>query len=365
MRLTRLFLALMGCLVASPPLLGSGPGQTQNVILVTLDGARTQEIFGGLDLELLQSLIRKGSRAEDHPAYRKYWAPTPEERREKLMPFFWKTWMRQNGSIYGNRSIGSTVQITNGHRFSYPGYSEILTGQAHDDVINSNDSKRNPYPTVLEFLKKKLRLAPEQVVVFSSWETLNWIAEHEEGALDINAGFETYQHPDTSIRELSKLQFETLTAWSSVRHDLYTFRFAMAHLRTFKPPVLYLSLGETDDWAHDGHYELVLEALRQTDDRLRQLWEFLQKENRYRDKTSIILSTDHGRGNSAADWRNHGKDVEGAQYIWFAIVSPDSAKRGEQRGTVTLYQNQIAATLCKFLGLDYSEGNPNAGKPVQ
>ena len=57
--------------------------------------------------------------------------------------------------------------------------------------------------------------------------------------------------------------------------------------------------------------------------------------------------------------------MEGAQYIWLGIVSPDSAKRGEQSNAGTVYQNQIAATLCRFLGVDYSEHNPNAGKPVE
>ena len=357
------FIALLLGLILTASL-SAAERNTQNVILITLDGARTQEIFGGLDLDILKSVVKKG-RVEDRPAYRKYWAATPQERREKLMPFFWGTWMKKHGYIYGNRSLGSTVAITNQHRFSYPGYSEILTGQAHDDVINSNDNKRNPFPSVLEFLKKKLDLAAARVAAFSSWETMNWIAEHEEGSIPINAGFEAYQHPNASIRELSQLQFETLTPWGSVRHDIYTFRFAMAHLKEYGPRVLYLSLGETDDWAHDGEYELVLEALHQTDERLRRLWEFLEAQSQYRGKTSIVISTDHGRGNGPADWKGHGKDVEGAQYIWLGIISPDSARRGEQANAGTVYQNQIAATLCRFLGIDYSEHNPTAGKPVE
>ena len=166
---------LLGLILASS--LSAAERNTQNVILITLDGARAQEIFGGLDLDILKSVVKKGN-VEDRPAYRKYWAATPQERREKLMPFFWGTWMKKHGYIYGNRSLGSTEAITNQHRFTYPGYSEILTGQAHDDVINSNDNKRNPYPSVLEFLKKKLDLPTAQVAAFSSWETMNWIAEH-------------------------------------------------------------------------------------------------------------------------------------------------------------------------------------------
>jgi len=337
--------------------------KTENVILITLDGVRTQEIFGGLDLEILKSVLKKGE-LEDTKVYKKYWATSSQQRREKLMPFFWGTLMKEHGCIYGNQALNSVVRVTNRHRFSYPGYSEILTGEPHDDVINSNDNRRNPYPSVFEFLKRKLSLEFNEVAVFSSWETMNWIAENDEGSILINAGLEPYEHPQDSVRELSQFQFETLTPWGGVRHDIFTFRFAMAHLPAHNPRVLYVSLDETDDWAHEGRYELVLEALQQTDQRLQQLWEFLQKEARYRGKTSILITTDHGRGNEPSDWKNHGKDIEGAQYIWLAVVSPDSPKRGEQRNASTLFQNQVAATLCRFLGLDYSESNPQAGKPI-
>ena len=57
-----------------------------------------------------------------------------------------------------------------------------------------------------------------------------------------------------------------------MRHDAYTFRFAMDHLARHRPRVVYLALGETDDWAHDGRYERVLETYARTDDYLKQLW---------------------------------------------------------------------------------------------
>src|SRR5262245_21355149 len=114
----------------------------QSVVLVTLDGVRTQEVFGGLDIEVLKSSLKKDARVEDTVSYARYWASTPAERRLRLMPFFWGTLMKEFGSVYGNAALGSRAMVSNRHRFSYPGYSEILTGEAHDDVINSNDSRR-------------------------------------------------------------------------------------------------------------------------------------------------------------------------------------------------------------------------------
>ncbi|MBK9315699.1 MAG: phosphoglyceromutase [Acidobacteria bacterium] len=341
----------------------SAQNRTENVILITLDGARTQEVFGGLDLDILKDKTRRG-RVEDSPLYKKYWAETPEERRLKLLPFFWGVLMKEHGSIAGNRSLGSAVMTTNRMWFSYPGYSEILTGQARDDVINSNDRIRNPNTTVLEFLKRKLNLDQNQVALFGSWDVFNWIGEHEEGAITINAGHEPYDHDKVEIQVLSELQNEKLSPWDSVRFDYFTFRFAMEHLKTYEPRVMHIALGETDDWAHSGDYAHTISSFNKNDQQLKELWDYLQSSPKYRGKTSIIITIDHGRGNTIKDWTDHGEKVPEAQYIWMAFISPDLQLRGEWKNTETIHQNQVAATLCRFLNLDYSENNPRAGKPI-
>jgi hypothetical protein len=338
-------------------------GRTENVILVTLDGARTQEVFTGLDLDILRAKTRRGP-IEETALYRQFGAATAEERRMKLMPFFWGTLMKDYGSIAGNRALNSVVMTTNKLWFSYPGYSEILTGQAHDDVVKSNDPIRNPNSTVLEFLKRKLGLSNSQAALFGSWEILNFVGEHEEGAVTINAGHEVYASRDPEVRVLGKLQTEKLSPWDSVRYDYFTVRFALDHLKTSRPRVMHIAMGETDDWAHEGNYAQVLGSLHRNDQQLKELWAYLQSAPRYRDKTTIIVTIDHGRGNTVKDWTDHGEKVPEAQYIWMAVISPDVPLRGEWRNTGTIYQNQIAATLCRFLRVDYSENNPNAGKPI-
>ena len=340
-------------------------GRTRNVVLVTLDGVRTEEMFGGLDVDVLRSTIGEAGDPTDTDAYRKYWASTAEERRALLMPFFWGRLMKTQGSIAGNQALGSRVLLTNNRRFSYPGYSELLTGQAHDDVIVSNDPVRNPYPTVLEFLKRKLELSSREVAAFASWSVFRWIVEHEEGAITVNAGFESYDHPDPQVRVLSRLQFDTPTPWDTVRHDAYTFRFAMAHLRTYRPRVLYLALGDGDDWAHGERYDRYLDSLARADGYLQQLWEFLQGAEQYRDATSLVIAVDHGRGKTPADWTAHGADVEGAQDVWVAVASPDVPLRGEWRNGPVVYQNQIAASVARLLGFDLGEQNPQAGRPIE
>lgn len=336
---------------------------SRNVVLVTLDGVRVQEMFGGLDLTVLQSTLGKDDKLEDHDLYRRYWAATPEARRAKLMPFFWSTLMRQHGSIAGNPARGSRVQIGNSMRFSYPGYAEMLTGRPRDEVITSNDKQRNPFPTVTEFVRRELKLQRNEVATMASWDTFGWISEHTPGATYVNAGFAPYPGDDPLIRQLNALQSEA-KAWQGERFDAFTHRFALAHLQQHHPRLLHIAYGDTDEWAHAGDYVSTLQALTLTDRYLQELWTWLQSQPQYRDRTTLIITTDHGRGNTPADWSDHGRDVEGAQNIWLAIVSPDDARRGEWHDAPTLQQNQIAATIAAALGLDYALQDPAAGKPI-
>lgn len=361
-RLIVALLLLLAFLGAAPLL--AQQGQIDNVVLITLDGVRTQEIFGGLDLDVLRASL-DAQDVEETTAYRRFWAPTAEARREKLMPFFWGTLMTQHGSVAGNRAQGSVVEITNTRRFSYPGYAEILTGEAHDDVITSNANRRYPFPTILDFLQEALELDRTQVAAFAAWETFRWIVSRNADAFTVNAGYQESDDSDPAMQALSRQQFETPTPWNNVRHDYYTFELAMRHLAVHRPRVVYLALGETDDWAHDGRYDRAIEALARTDGYLRTLWQWLQSDDQYRDRTAIIVTTDHGRGNTTADWTDHGSETDGAQYIWIAVVSPTVPLRGEWRGHEPVYQNQIAATLARFLGLDFASLTPSAGPPIE
>jgi len=361
-RLTKHFAFLTAALLLLNNSLAS-ERKTENLILITLDGLRHQELFGGLDLDILKATTKDG-KPEGTKTYKRFWDETAIARREKLMPFFWGEWMRHHGSVAGNPQKGSSVRLANRLLFSYPGYSEILTGQARDDLITSNDKVLNPNPTVLEFLRRKMALPQKQVAAFASWDVIGVAVQNQADTVFTNTGYEAYTHPDPVIQSISRLQFEMLTPWDTVRHDEITFRLAMAHLKTYRPRVLYLSLGETDDWAHDKRYDRVLAAISRFDAFFKELWNWLQDEAQYRNKTTIMITTDHGRGDISLNWHSHNAKIKDAKNTWLAVISPDSPLRGEWEGGKPVVMNQIAATLCRFVGLDYSEQNPNAGKPI-
>ena len=95
---SRLFVGglIISIVLFPPALVWSAPAE--NVILVTFDGLRWQEMFSGLDMRLVNDEEGGMESATD---YRKsYNADTPEERREILLPFMW-TEIAKKGVILG------------------------------------------------------------------------------------------------------------------------------------------------------------------------------------------------------------------------------------------------------------------------
>jgi hypothetical protein len=324
--------------------------KTEKVIFITLDGLRWQELFTGADTWL----IRNTKYVEDTTALlNAYWADSPQERRKLLLPFIWSA-VVDEGSLYGNRTMGCEVGLTNNMWFSYPGYNEILTGQADDKNINSNDELLNPNVTVLEYLNKQNRYSGS-VAVFTSWDLFPWIIHEERSGVLVNAGFDTCSDADATILEKSANLLQPLipSPWSTVRLDAFTHLYAFEFLRRKKPDVLYIAYGETDDFAHDGQYDAYLTSANRTDGFVRQLWEWSQSDPAYKDKTTLIISTDHGRG-IKEEWTSHSTKVKGSDQTWFIALGPDFKVRGEVSRNESYFNNQYAATIAYLLGYDFN-----------
>jgi hypothetical protein len=270
------------------------------------------------------------------------------------------------GVIHGNPKLHSSVRVKNPHQFSYPGYAEILTGRPQP-TIDSNDPVQNPAPTILDFVKEKMKLSNLQVAAFGSWDRFNEICTHSPESFLVNAGFEDLpENLQTDYsRTLNRLQRQMLTPWDTVRFDATTFGFALEHLKTQKPRLLYIALGETDDWSHEKRYDRYIEMANYLDICLVELWNMLQSMDQYRDCTTVIIATDHGRGDTPLDWDGHGAKIRASGDVWIAAAGPDTPHKGELSNTPNHFQASAAATVLRFLGLDYKEFSSEAESPIQ
>ena len=355
----------------------SKASHAKNLILITIDGLRWQELFGGADENLLNNdkFVRESSDTKAH-----FWHDNEEKRRQLLMPFFWNT-VAKKGVVIGNRKLGSTMSVSNNWHFSYPGYSEIFTGIA-DPKINSNEKVPNPHISFIEWLNTQ-KSFDNKLAAFGSWDVFPYIFNVERNKMHVNAGFMPAQGYPLSreMKLLNAMQKEIPSPWHNVRLDSFTYRFAKDYLINQKPRVMSISFGETDDFAHDGHYDSYLSSAHQTDKFIEDLWNTIQTTPEYKNKTVLLITTDHGRGSTANDWQHHASEdavkeymkdlntfhhgIIGSENIWFAAMGPSIEAKGQVSTKNEIKQNQIAATALTLLGQNPHAFNPKIGKKIK
>ena len=330
----------------------SAQRKTENIILITLDGMRWQEVFNGGD----SSLMPQQEHLKDPKSKEKYWHSDLNERRKALLPFFWNTIATQ-GQLHGNRTLGSKVNVTNNQLFSYPGYNEILTGKADNERVNSNDKFYNPNTNVLEFVNSQAGYKGK-VAAFTSWDVFPYIINDKRSGIFVSTGVKPVEVANLTEREkmMNSLVTNLPNPLGDVRLDAFTFYYGMEYLRKNKPRVMYFAFDETDDFAHAGEYGAYLNSANYTDKFISELWTYLQSDAQYKNKTTLIITCDHGRGNDAEGWKSHGQKVADADQIWLAFIGPDTPALGELKKEEQLYQNQVAKTIASLLGLDYTNG---------
>ena len=332
---------------------------TENVIYLSIDGLRFQELFTGADKRLMNA--DTGGVYNPDALRRRFWHEDETTRRNRLMPFFWKV-VAQQGQVFGSPEANCVVLVANGKYFSYPGYQELLCGYP-DDAINSNDPNPNPNKSVLEWLHDKPGFQ-NQVAAFTSWDLFPHILNSKRSGIYVNAGWQPIdfsESPEATM--LNRVMREIPHLWEYARFDYFTIASTIEYLKVKQPRVVYVSFDETDDWAHAGRYDLYLDAANRTDDYVRQLWEFLQSSPHYQGKTSLVITTDHGRGDGREGWKNHSVELPGSERVWSAVLGPDTPALGI-RSDLQLTQGQTAATVAALLGHDYASSNPRIAQPL-
>lgn len=351
------------CAVMTALLMLPAVGKAERkVVLVTVDGYRWQELFGGAD----SMLINAKQFGNVKMMKDSYWkGATSEQRRQELMPFTW-SFIAKNGTILGNRNLGCTMDVTNKMWFSYPGYNEDLCGYADDRNIHSNDAIPNPNVSVFETANKTPQYQ-NQVLCFGSWARFIEIFNEQRSGLEVNANYRHAMSKNPTEREkfLDKMQELCPKYWEQERFDFLTHEYAMEAMRTRHPKLVFIGYGDTDEWAHAGNYRLYLDAAHNTDAFLKDLWELIQSDPFYKDQTTVIVTCDHGRGDKDINaWRDHGPYTEHSHQTWLMAFGKGIPAKGVLTSG-TYYNNQIAPTIADLLGIKFSPNHEEVGKPIK
>ena len=347
----RLFMTMILAICSAAAVAGSAERRTENVILVTLDGVRTEEIFGGLQQEIAAHSAEQVY-SEIKYGRERYAAASAAERRRLLMPFFWGE-LVPTGMLFGNAALGSRVLVENSVKWSSAGYAEMLTGRPQPE-IRDNSFVRYPQTTVLEFVARSLDLDKSQVAQLGSWRGFPFLAASVADAFVMNGGYDDFPAAFSSpkLDELAALRRNVMELWEESSNDGITYQMAKVYLLERRPRLMWIGLTQSDYWAHADRYDRLLEYLHLADGWLRDLWSTLQADEDYRGKTTLIVTTDHGRGQRPADWAEHDQTIPGSESIWVAVIGPDTPALGEAVPPGTVHQGAVAATILDLFGID-------------
>jgi hypothetical protein len=325
----------------------------QKLIIITTDGFRWQEVYKGMDQQIASD--SKFNQGDSAGIFNKYWNSNTEERRKKLLPFFWNT-IASQGQLYGNREFGNQVDNANPYWFSYPGYSEIMTGMV-DTLINTNDYPPNPHTTILDFYNRQPAYK-NKVAAFGAWEAFDRILNEKRAGFPVLSAFDDNRNvlKNANMQLLNDMLKNSFRPFGDAEClDALTHYQALTYLKIKKPSVMYISYGETDEWAHHGDYKFYLNAAHQFDAWVKEIWDYVQSQPEYKGKTTLLITTDHGRGDLVkSEWTDHGQKISDAHEIWFALMGPKVSGLGEIKSKQQHYQQQLAQTAAMLTGMKFT-----------
>jgi hypothetical protein len=313
-----------------------------NVIFITIDGVRSQEAFFG---------VQKPRRAD-------------LQRGTELLPELKKAVSAREALSF------STVWIGNEAAISLPGYRSIFSGE-FESICKNNKCPQTNHLTIYDDLIQQ-GFRRRELASISTWPKIAQATEAFPGQIFQNAGNETYRDPTATPKEARYLR--TLNEdirrrsppWKGSKWDDQTFSAALYHLKKFKPRLMNISFGDADEFAHRQKYGQYIGAISALDLRLVKLRETLDSLGEYGRSTSIVITTDHGRGQGIF-WSQHIHFLKTSDHAWAFVIPSKSLLETHDvipaRGR-RLTHLDIRPTLETLLGVPVKVSLKNTGKSL-
>jgi len=141
--------------------------------------------------------------------------------------------------------------------------------------------------------------------------------------------------------------------------DELTFFITREVMREFAPRLLLVNFWDMDV-AHWGSYSLYLQAINRTDRLSGMLWDAVQADPRYKEKTTLLILPELGRdgdANTANGFLNHRSGDASCRNMWMLAMG-SGVRPGETERPI--YHVDVAATAASLLGIGPGE---MAGRP--
>lgn len=294
------------------PVAGVGSSQTfetEYVVLVCVDGIRNSEGLKSAEATPL------GEFPAQHPYMPRLWS--------EIAPF---------ATHYLNCK---NVEMT----FTTPGFNTILSGtwQAGPNRSRRDDGgffdNRSHEPTVFEYFS--------QAKSGTSWAVIN----KKNTLLSDFSLHPLYGHnANTNV-----VFIDPGRGASRYVSDAEVYAEAVRVVDEEQPKFLFVNFGSVDLGGHSRAFSIYTEAIRNADIHVADLWAHIQAHPLYQGKTTMILTTDHGRHTDhRGGFTGHGGMCDGCRDLFSLVIGPDTPE-----GLVVnrrTYQTDFAPTVGRLLG---------------
>jgi hypothetical protein len=247
-----------------------------------------------------------------------------------------------------------------GPRFiSLPGYLEIFAGKP-DPGCGGNECNRPPAHTLVDDVRESS--GADDVAVITSWPTIARAATSDPSACVMSAGRKLLSRAevlraDSAMPPLLE-RGARVKPWpgeGDYRPDAFTSRVALRYLETTRPRMLFVGLGDADEYAHRGDYHGYLEALHASDAFLGELQATLGRMGARGRHTTVLVTADHGR---AYSFNDHGARYPESARVWLLAAGGDVHRHGVLSAAAPHTLSDIAPTVRALLGI------PGPGRPI-
>jgi hypothetical protein len=305
--------------------------QSTMTVLLTLDGVRWQEVFGGTD-------PARSSRATQLNA-------------RQLMPKLHKL-IHRGGAAVGAPGHGE-LRASGPNFVSLPGYIELLTGRA--SPCTNNDCPAVTTPTLLDRVRDLPGTKTQDVAAITSWPGLARAISTRPARITASIGRHGGQTRALLTRDVVLGPLLTRAAerdpypgHGDFRVDRETGALALAYLRRREPDLLFIGLGEPDEYAHRNDYPGYIRSLQQADALIGEVAWLLEQYAAAGKHTLLIITSDHGR---ADNFVHHGADYPESARTWLVAAGSAVHARGRVDAYATRYLADVAPTVAQAMGL--------------
>jgi arylsulfatase A-like enzyme len=239
--------------------------QTKNVVVVVVDGPRQSETWGDPEHRYIPKMAKE------------------------LAP---------QGVVLSNF-------YNSGITFTIPGHTAITTG--YYDNISNNGWENPKFPSFFQMWLKISNMPDTKAWIVASKAKLNVLADCGDMA------WRNSFNPSVDAED---------------REDKLTFNAAINIFNTYKPQLFLIHFRGPDHYGHEGNWENYLQSIVETDSLAYEIWNYLGNDDFYKNKTTFIITNDHGRhlDNIADGFIGHGDNCSGCTHINFFATGPDFKK---------------------------------------